>query len=298
VDRRTLAGASRRKPSSAGRRRPDAYASRKPLENVPPPPLEWSLSEAVDSNSVNAETQFFELGPGGQIVRNTLIALTLLGLAACQRPSPAPETPAPTPQQAAVSTAEPPPSDGYVGVPEISPNSASPSPASESAGSVQAPEQVNMDAADVENQLIKTEVLARIDLMPRLTPEEKDKLYVQVERARGMGKIVTIPFATGKVNVGSNEATALQEKLKLPQIQKFAEDPTVVFVVLGFADTMGDPQKNVAISLQRADNVVKALKEGAGVMNVIHAVGMGSSDLFDAKNLEKNRVVEVWAVLP
>jgi outer membrane protein OmpA-like peptidoglycan-associated protein len=158
--------------------------------------------------------------------------------------------------------------------------------------------QVNMDAADAENQLVKSEVLARIDLMPRLTPEEKDKLYVQVERARGMGRIVTIPFATGKTAVGPAEISALQEKLKLPQIQKFADDPTVVFVVLGFADTKGEPQKNIAISLQRADNVVKTLKERAGIMNVIHAVGMGSSDLFDAKNLEKNRVVEVWAVLP
>jgi hypothetical protein len=59
-----------------------------------------------------------------------------------------------------------------------------------------------MDAADVENKLVKAEVLARIDVMPRLAPEEKDKLYVQVERARGMGRIVTIPFATGKVSVG------------------------------------------------------------------------------------------------
>jgi hypothetical protein len=33
-------------------------------------------------------------------------------------------------------------------------------------------------------------------------------------------------------------------------------------------------------------------------MNVIHPVGMGSSDMFDTKNLDKNRVVEVWAVLP
>jgi outer membrane protein OmpA-like peptidoglycan-associated protein len=232
------------------------------------------------------------------IVRNTLIALTLLGLAACQRPSPTAATPAPTPEQAPVATAEPPPSDGYVGVAEPSPNSASPSPTSEPAESVQAPEQINLDAGDVENQLVKTEVLARIDLMPRLTPEEKDKLYVQVERARGMGKIITIPFATGKVNVGPTEVAALQEKLKLPQIEKFADDPTVVFVVLGFADTRGDPQKNVAISLQRADNVVKTLKERAAIMNVIHAVGMGSSDLFDAQNLEKNRVVEVWAVQP
>jgi outer membrane protein OmpA-like peptidoglycan-associated protein len=231
-------------------------------------------------------------------VRNLLIVLTLLGLAACQRPSPTVATPAPTPPQTPGSTEEEPASDGYVGVPESSPIAASPSPPSEPAESVQAPEEVNLDAADAENQLVKTEVLARIDLMPRLTPEEKDKLYVQVERARGMGKIITIPFATGKVNVGPTEVAALQEKLKLPQIQKFADDPTVVFVVLGFADTVGDPQKNVAISLQRADNVVKALKERAAIMNVIHAVGMGSSDLFDANNLEKNRVVEVWAVLP
>ena len=31
---------------------------------------------------------------------------------------------------------------------------------------------------------------------------------------------------------------------------------------------------------------------------VMHAVGMGSSKLLDAESLEKNRIVEVWAVLP
>ena len=169
---------------------------------------------------------------------------------------------------------------------------------SEATGDVEAPVEVNMDAADAENQLVKAEVLARIDVMPRLTPEEKDKLYVQVERARGMGKIVTIPFGTGKITVGPAELAALGEKLKLPQIQKFAEDPTVVFVVLGFADKKGNEQKNLAISSQRADSVVKALKDRGAIMNVIHAVGMGSSDIFDAKDFDKNRVVEVWAVLP
>ncbi len=223
-------------------------------------------------------------------MRKTFIALVLFGLAACGRPPPKADTPPPSP--------EPTPEEGYVGLPESSPVSASPIGETESSGRVEAPEQVNMDAADAENQLVKTEVLARIDVMPRLTPEEKDKLYVQVERARGMGRIVTIPFATGKTTVGPAEISALQEKLKLPQIQKFADDPTVVFVVLGFADTKGDPQKNIAISLERADNVVKALKERVAIMNVIHAVGMGSSDMFDAKNLDKNRVVEVWAVLP
>jgi outer membrane protein OmpA-like peptidoglycan-associated protein len=234
-----------------------------------------------------------QIDHGCRTVRKTSIALLLFGLAACGRlPS---KTASPTP------ASEPTPEEGYAGQPEASPAApAATSPVSESqpSGNVEAPAQINMDAADVENQLVKTEVLARIDLMPRLTPEEKDKLYVQVERARGMGKIVTIPFATGKVTVGPTELAGLAEKLKLPQIQKFAEDPTVVFVVLGFADKKGDDKKNLAISLQRADSIVKTLKEHSAIMNVIHAVGMGSSDMFDAKNLDKNRVVEVWAVLP
>ena len=226
-------------------------------------------------------------------MRKTLLVLVFCGLAACRppppleiaTPPPIPE-PTPTPHEAHKDQVE-------------EPSTSSPSvPESEPAGDVEAPAEVNMDAADAENRLVKTEVLARVDVMPRLTPEEKDKLYVQVERARGMGKIVTIPFGTGKVTVGPAEVAALEEKLKLPQIQKFVEDPIVVFVVLGFADKKGDEKKNLAISLQRADSVVKTLKDRGAIMNVIHAVGMGSSDMFDAKDLDKNRVVEVWAVLP
>jgi outer membrane protein OmpA-like peptidoglycan-associated protein len=226
-------------------------------------------------------------------MRKTLLVLVFCGLAACGRPPPSEnatppptQTPTPTPDEASKDQLEE-PSTSSSSVGE-----------SEPAGDVEAPAEVNTDAADAENQLVKTEVLARIDVMPRLTPEEKDKLYVQVERARGMGRIVTIPFGTGKVTVGSAEVAALEEKLKLPQIQKFAEDPTVVFVVLGFADKKGDEKKNLAISLQRADSIVKTLRDRGAIMNVIHAVGMGSSDMFDAKDLDKNRVVEVWAVLP
>ena len=84
-------------------------------------------SPAVDRHSGNAETRLFELAAA--IVRNSLIALTLLGLAACKRPSPTAATSAPTPQQAPVSAAEQPQSDGYVGVPESAADSPSPSPA-------------------------------------------------------------------------------------------------------------------------------------------------------------------------
>jgi hypothetical protein len=44
--------------------------------------------------------------------------------------------------------------------------------------------------------------------------------------------------------------------------------------------------------------VLKAMRDHCEVINVMHTVGMGGSKLVDAQNLEKNRIVEVWAVLP
>lgn len=163
---------------------------------------------------------------------------------------------------------------------------------------VVAPEEVNMDVEEEENRLVKAEVLARIDLMPELKDEEKDKLYVQVERARGMGKMMTVHFGTAAVAISDRDVEALNQILALEQFLQFAEDPTVVFVVLGFADKAGDPDRNLVLSRARAESVVKALKDRCGVRNVVHSVGMGSSEMFDAAELEKNRVVEIWAVLP
>ncbi len=141
-------------------------------------------------------------------------------------------------------------------------------------------------------------MLKRIDLMPDLTPEDKDKLYVQVERARAMGKIITIPFPSGRIKLDSAAANAIGDKLRLDQIRQLTDDPTVVFVVLGFADKKGDPKQNQEISLARANAVLGVLESRFKLMNVMHAVGMGSSEMFDAQNFDKNRVVEVWAVLP
>lgn len=220
-----------------------------------------------------------------------LLAVAALGLSACDRKAGT--------APAAVSTPAPTPEPGFAGVPvEETPAPAATASPEAPAGPIEAPAQVNLDTGDAENKQVKAEVLSRIDVMPKLTPEEKDKLYVLVDRARGMGKIITIPFSSGKIEIGSPEVTSLKEKIELPQIKKFSDDPTVVFVVLGYADKKGDAKKNVAISLRRADSVVQALKDRLGVMNVVHAVGMGSSEMFDAQNLDKNRVVEVWAVLP
>jgi outer membrane protein OmpA-like peptidoglycan-associated protein len=86
--------------------------------------------------------------------------------------------------------------------------------------------------------------------------------------------------------------------LKETDMQKLVADPTVLLVMVGFADKQGDESKNLEVSRTRAESVVKALKERTDVANVMHSVGMGGQNLFDQSNLEKNRLVEVWAVQP
>ncbi len=219
-------------------------------------------------------------------MRLTLIlCAVLLAMAGCDRPKDAGAltTPSPTPAPATEAPA------GTAGVD---------APAPKAIEEVTAATEVTMDVEDAEIQLVKSEVLSRIDVMPKLSDEEKDKLYVQVERARGMGKLMSVPFASGQKTLTPTHIKALKEKLLLPQFADFKDDPTVVFVVLGFADKAGDPDKNLSLSRDRASAVVDTLKESCGIMNVTHSVGMGSSEMFDAANLDKNRIVEIWAVLP
>jgi len=149
-----------------------------------------------------------------------------------------------------------------------------------------------------ENSDVRTEVLKRIDLMPNITAENKDKLYMSVERARQMGRVVIIPFGSGKSSLSSVEIDGLKKAVATPNIQELMQDPTVVFVVLGYADTKGDEKKNLAISEVRAQAVMNAMRDQCGVANVMHSVGMGGSTLFDPSGTEKNRVAEIWAVLP
>jgi len=152
---------------------------------------------------------------------------------------------------------------------------------------------------DAQNERVKDEVLQRIDLMPTISAEDKDKLYMSVERARQMGRILTIPFPSGHVAVSPDDVDELKAALGSAELQPFTKDPTCVLVVLGFADLKGDEQANLRISLQRAQSVLNALQDRCGVLNVMHAVGMGGSTLFgNARDADRNRVVEVWAVLP
>ena len=199
---------------------------------------------------------------------------------ATEETTPAPSTPAEKP-----GTPAPRPPIG------IEPVSAEPPKA------VVIPDKIDLDVSKGENRKVKDDVLTRVDLMP-ITEKNKDKLYSSVERARQMGKILTIPFASGKIDLSPADIEAIKTEIDKPELMKLRDDPTAVFVILGFADPKGDAKKNVQISQQRADAVLAAMRDKCGVFNVLHSVAMGGSTLLDAQNLEKNRIVEVWTVLP
>ena len=149
-----------------------------------------------------------------------------------------------------------------------------------------------------ERDRVRQEVLKRIDLMRRLSNVDKDKLYVQVERARGFTKMGAIPFAQGGTTPGAAQVEGLIKSLNEPGLRSLLADPTVILIMVGYADKQGEEAKNVEVSRTRAENVVKILREKTELANVMHAVGMGGQDLFDQSDLEKNRLVEVWAAQP
>lgn len=151
---------------------------------------------------------------------------------------------------------------------------------------------------DDANARARREVLVRIEAMPNLTPSQKTKLTASVGRARQMGCIFIIPFETGKKTLGSKETEILSRGFQSAGIQRLMEDPTLVFVVLGYADKQGDPASGLKASTDRAQSVLIAMKERCGAVNVMYAVGMGGSKMFDARQAAKNRVVEIWAVFP
>lgn len=164
------------------------------------------------------------------------------------------------------------------------------------------PAKIDLDLKkNEENQKVRNEVievLKRIDSMPKISQMNKDKLINKVQAAKSMGLVLTIPFTSGNRRLPDAEVAALKAQLDQPEIRKLRDEPLYVFVVLGYADAKGDDAKNLQISQSRADSVAEAMRDKCGVSNLIHPVAMGSSKLLDAQNLEKNRVVEVWAVLP
>lgn len=180
----------------------------------------------------------------------------------------------------------------------ITPPKATPAPTPEPPVTNEPPPAAPTATNEPVTDVIRQEVLTRIDKIPNLSPEKKDRLYVSVQRARDMRKIVEIPFGSGQAQMPAASGPQVKKLLEDPAAVKFRDDLTAVFVVLGFADAKGDEKSNYAISEKRAKSVVDFMEKQCGVKNVTHSVAMGGTNLVDKNNAAKNRIAEIWAVLP
>ena len=107
----------------------------------------------------------------------------------------------------------------------------------------------------------REDVLKRINAMPRFSAEETRRLSEKMETARSMERLLVIRFDTGQTTLTRAATEDMTKRLKTKEAEDRISDPTVVFVVAGYADAAGDQKKNLQISQQRADNVTKFLKE-------------------------------------
>lgn len=144
----------------------------------------------------------------------------------------------------------------------------------------------------------RQEVLKRIDLMPNVSAENKERLYAYVEHAQKLQRLLTVTFETGRTKLSEKETGRVVKESKQTAFAAMARDPAAIFVVLGYADQRGDEKKNLQISNTRAMSVMDLLRKQCAVQNVIQTIPMGSPKLFDPKDPAENRVAEIWTVQP
>jgi outer membrane protein OmpA-like peptidoglycan-associated protein len=198
------------------------------------------------------------------------------------KPTPAPitlPTPEPTPLATPMPTPVPVPTPVATPVPVPTPPS----------GDV-------LDRTDAEFEALKREVVQRIDLIPGLTDQRKEFLYSSLARAQGLKLLMTVSFPTAARALSPADMQALQARLSDPKVAAMLQDPTIVFVILGYASKQGSDSVNMALSQARADRVMTALEQ-LNIKNVIYPVPMGASSLFGSNALD-NQVAEIWLVQP
>jgi outer membrane protein OmpA-like peptidoglycan-associated protein len=198
------------------------------------------------------------------------------------------ESPAPV---ATPTVAAPTPTPSAVAAAPETPPATTPEPVATPAGPL------NFDTSTPEIAAVRREVLSRIESSP-YPQAQKDRAYELVDKAHGMGRLFTVSFETAVTKLPPQEISLIQNTVNQPQIKKVLDDPAVVLVILGFADRQGDDLKNQQLSQGRAQATIDLLKDKGGVLNVMYPIAMGGTNIFDAKEFAKNRIVEVWAVLP
>lgn len=99
-------------------------------------------------------------------------------------------------------------------------------------------------------------------------------------------------FDTGSARVGADQASTLDQAARL-----FREGNPIVMIVAGGTDTVGSPDYNLTLSLERAASVARGLSERGIPTERLQVLGRGVSELevetaTDVAERE-NRVAEI-----
>src|ERR1700756_1569413 len=122
-------------------------------------------------------------------------------------------TPSPTPPPTPTPTPTPPPSPTPTPTPTTT-LTPSTTPVVEASGTP-----LSFDITLPEIAEVKRLVLKRIDLMPNVTQQNKDRLYSAVDRARGMGRLFTISFETSFTKVTPQDVAYMRTQRERPDIK-------------------------------------------------------------------------------
>ena len=146
--------------------------------------------------------------------------------------------------------------------------------------------------------LMKEDFLKRTELMPDLTNYQRSMIIKALTNSKGMKLLTRVSFETGNTEVNTVDLATIKQNLASPLIQQALQNPTLVFVVLGYSSKQGSAQLNLQLSQQRADTVLNTLQQQFQIKNVIYPIPMGASTLFSDKNYSENQVAEIWLLLP
>jgi outer membrane protein OmpA-like peptidoglycan-associated protein len=144
----------------------------------------------------------------------------------------------------------------------------------------------------------KEDIKKRINAIPRMNDSEKTKLIDKLDSAQYMQRVGVVHFPTGSSVLPKTSVDELVSLFKAPELVQKMSDPTLVFIVAGYADLTGDPRGNYKLSDERAQAVANVLPDAAGVLNLVRTVPMGGTDLLSGRRPDQNRAVEIWAVIP
>lgn len=99
-------------------------------------------------------------------------------------------------------------------------------------------------------------------------------------------------FTSGSATISPDQAATLDRA-----VRTFREGDPFVMIVAGGADKVGDPSRNLSLSLERATAVATALTNRGIPIERLQVLGRGNSELqvstADGVAEEENRVVEI-----